>query len=244
MKRNILVQAIVSIMAVMVLVGCGNKDEVEYNDNTYEIKVSVADTIAPEITEKTDIKDVDRRTTIYPEDYAEANEKPEELNVTVPIIPEIQDADSAIVEEDAATTDKLANGNPYSGLTLDELGEIDLSNSSEEEIDQYLEACSEACAAAEQKRDDTGKQPWTGKPFEEMTQEELNEIDTRTLTKEDKDRWLKRYDETIIEKLAEFDKQNSDSNYITIITGPIEGELWEPTPYTPITIEPDGWLCY
>ena len=77
-----------------------------------------------------------------------------------------------------------------------------------------------------------------------MTQEELKEVDTEALTKEDRERWLKRYEDTIVEKLAELDEQNSNSGFITVITGPIEGELWEPTPYTPVTIEPDGWLCY
>ena len=47
---------------------------VTYNDNTYEIKVSVSDTTAPEIAVKPDIEGVDRGTTIHPADYVEVND--------------------------------------------------------------------------------------------------------------------------------------------------------------------------
>ena len=47
---------------------------VTYNDNTYEIKVSVSDTIVPEIVVKPDIEGVDRGTTIHPADYVEVND--------------------------------------------------------------------------------------------------------------------------------------------------------------------------
>ena len=253
---------------------------VTYNDSTYEIKVSVSDTTAPEISAKADITPVDRGTTIYPADYVEVNDlsevavyfvaedgdnesseipsdldndvteinytvvavdaesnRSEELSVTIPIIPEV-------IEEPETTEDAKSSSNPFSGMTYDELGAIDTTNFTDADWDNYITACQEAEAALAKNKPATEKQPWTGKPFEEMTQEELNAIDDETyynLPKEDQDRWLKRYNETIVEKLAEFDQQNQSSTGTPVPTGEEQWEI-EGEPIGPIT--PDGWLCY
>ena len=154
-----------------------------------------------------------------------------ELSVTIPIIPEV-------IEEPETTEDAKSSSNPFSGMTYDELGAIDTTNFTDADWDNYITACQEAEAALAKNKPATEKQPWTGKPFEEMTQEELKAIDTETLTKEDKDRWIKRYDETIAEKMAEFDQQNQSSSENNIPTG----EVIVPTPSK--TIEADGWKCY
>ena len=249
---------------------------VTYNDSTYEIKVSVSDTTAPEISAKADITPVDRGTTIYPADYVEVNDLSEvavyfvaedgdnesleipsdldndvteinytvvavdaesncseELSVAIPIIPEV-------IEEPETTEDTKSSSNPFSGMTYDELGAIDTTNFTDADWNNYITACQEAEAALAKNKPATEKQPWTGKPFEEMTQEELKAIDTETLTKEDKDRWIKRYDETIAEKMAEFDQQNQSSTGTPVPTGE---EQWE-LDIEPKTITPDGWLCY
>ena len=155
-----------------------------------------------------------------------------------------QDADVKISEEPETpeepeqTEDTKSSSNPFSGMTYDELGAIDTTNFTDADWDNYITACQEAEAALAKNKPATEKQPWTGKPFEEMTQEELKAIDTETLTKEDKDRWVKRYDETIAEKMAEFDQQNQSSTGNNVPTG----EVIVPTPSK--TIEADGWLCY
>lgn len=286
---------------------------VTYNDSTYEIKVSVSDTTAPEISAKTDITPVDRGTTIYPADYVEVNDlsevavyfvaedgdnesleipsdldndvteinytvvavdaesnRSEELSVAIPIFtfkqgdnilePTVdmnstevdsnaQDADVKIseepetTEEPEQTEDAKSSSNPFSGMTYDELGAIDTTNFTDADWNNYLTACQEAEAALAKNKPATEKQPWTGKPFEEMTQEELNAIDDETyynLPKEDQDRWLKRYDETIVEKGAEFDKQNQSSTGTPVPTGEQHREI--EVEIGPIT--PDGWLCY
>ena len=253
---------------------------VTYNDSTYEIKVSVSDTTAPEISAKADITPVDRGTTIYPADYVEVNDlsevavyfvledgdnesseipsdldnnvteinytvvavdaesnRSEELSVAIPIIPEV-------IEEPETTEDAKSSSNPFSGMTYDELGAIDTTNFTDADWDNYITACQEAQEALDKNKPATEKQPWTGKPFEEMTQEELNAIDDETyynLPKEDQDRWLKRYNETIVEKLAEFDQQNQSSTGTPVPTGEEQWEI-EGEPIGPIT--PDGWLCY
>ena len=253
---------------------------VTYNDSTYEIKVSVSDTTAPEIYAKADITPVDRGTTIYPADYVEVNDlsevavyfvaedgdnesleipsdldndvteinytvvavdaesnRSEELSVAIPIIPEV-------IEEPETTEDAKSSSNPFSGMTYDELGAIDTTNFTDADWDNYITACQEAEAALAKNKPATEKQPWTGKPFEEMTQEELKAIDDETyynLPKEDQDRWLKRYDETIAEKMAEFDQQNQSSTGTPVPTGEEQWEI-EGEPIGPIT--PDGWLCY
>ena len=252
---------------------------VTYNDSTYEIKVSVSDTTAPEISAKADITPVDRGTTIYPADYVEVNDlsevavyfvledgdnesseipsdldndvteinytvvavdaesnRSEELSVTIPIIPEV-------IEEPETTEDAKSSSNPFSGMTYDELGAIDTTNFTDADWDNYITACQEAQEELDKNKPATEKQPWTGKPFEEMTQEELKAIDDETyynLPKEDQDRWLKRYNETIVEKLAEFDQQNQSSTGAPVPTGE---EQWE-LDIEPKTITPDGWLCY
>ena len=160
--------------------------------------------------------------------------------------PNAQDADVKISEEPEtpeepeSTEDAKSSSNPFSGMTYDELGAIDTTNFTDADWDNYITACQEAEAALAKNKPATEKQPWTGKPFEEMTQEELNAIDTKTLTKEDKDRWVKRYDETIAEKMAEFDQQNQSSTGTPVPTGE---EQWE-LDIEPKTITPDGWLCY
>ena len=255
---------------------------VTYNDSTYEIKVSVSDTTAPEISAKADITPVDRGTTIYPADYVEVNDlsevavyfvaedgdnesleipsdldndvteinytvvavdaesnRSEELSVTIPIIPEV-------IEEPETTEDTKSSSNPFSGMTYDELGAIDTTNFTDADWDNYITACQEAEAALAKNKPATEKQPWTGKPFEEMTQEELKAIDDETyynLPKEDQDRWLKRYNETIVEKGAEFDQQNQNSGN-TSTTAPADCYTPECTAYTSKPIEADGWLCY
>lgn len=255
---------------------------VTYNDNTYEIKVSVSDTTAPKISAKTDITPVDRGTTIYPADYVEVNDlsevavyfvvedgdnesleipsdldndvteinytvvavdaesnRSEELSVAIPIIPEV-------IEEPETTEDTKSSSNPFSGMTYDELGAIDTTNFTDADWNNYLTACQEAQAELDKNKPATEKQPWTGKPFEEMTQEELNAIDDETyynLPKEDQDRWLKRYDETIVEKLAEFDQQNQNSGNTTTPAQSGDDAKWANPPEKK-PIEPDGWLCY
>lgn len=230
MKRNILVQAIVSIMAVMVLMGCGSKVE--------------EDTVAKlSIDAETNSKS--EETVHFVAAVNAVSNHSDELTTSVSIISEQQDVDTdSATEETTTTEDTKLSDNPFSGMTYDELGALDTSDFSDEEMDNYIKACQEAQAELDKNKPAVEKQTWTGKPFEEMTQEELKEVDTEALTKEDRERWLKRYEDTIVEKLAELDEQNSNSGFITVITGPIEGELWEPTPYTPVTIEPDGWLCY
>lgn len=252
---------------------------VTYNDSTYEIKVSVSDTTAPEISAKADITPVDRGTTIYPADYVEVNDlsevavyfvaedgdnesleipsdldndvteinytvvavdaesnRSEELSVAIPIIPEV-------IEEPETTEDAKSSSNPFSGMTYDELGAIDTTNFTDADWDNYITACQEAQEALDKNKPATEKQPWTGKPFEEMTQEELKAIDTETLTKEDKDRWINRYDETIVEKLAEFDQQNQSSTGTPVPTGE---EQWELDVDRNLTFQEggDGWKCY
>lgn len=253
---------------------------VTYNDSTYEIKISVSDTTAPEISAKADITPVDIGTTIYPADYVEVNDlsevavyfvledgdnesseipsdldnnvteinytvvavdaesnRSEELSVAIPIIPEV-------IEEPETTEDAKSSSNPFSGMTYDELGAIDTTNFTDADWDNYITACQEAQEALDKNKPATEKQPWTGKPFEEMTQEELKAIDDETyynLPKEDQDSWLKRYNETIVEKLAEFDQQNQSSTGTPVPTGEEQWEI-EGEPIGPIT--PDGWLCY
>ena len=70
---------------------------VTYNDNTYEIKVSVSDTIVPEIVVKPDIEGVDRGTTIYPADYVEVNDLSE---VAVYFVAEDGDNESLEIPSD------------------------------------------------------------------------------------------------------------------------------------------------
>lgn len=70
---------------------------VTYNDNTYEIQVSVSDTTAPEITTKPDITPVDRGTTIYPADYVEVNDLSE---VAVYFVAEDGDNESLEIPSD------------------------------------------------------------------------------------------------------------------------------------------------
>ena len=256
---------------------------VTYNDSTYEIKVSVSDTTAPEISAKADITPVDRGTTIYPADYVEVNDlsevavyfvvedgdnesleipsdldndvteinytvvavdaesnRSEELSVAIPIIPEV-------IEEPETTEDAKSSSNPFSGMTYDELGAIDTTNFTDADWNNYITACQEAQAALAKNKPATEKQPWTGKPFEEMTQEELKAIDDETyynLPKEDQDRWLKRYNETIVEKLAEFDQQNQSSTGTPVPTGE---EQWEiEVDHSNLTFQEggDGWLGY
>lgn len=167
---------------------------------------------------------------------AESN-RSEELSVAIPIIPEV-------IEEPETTEDAKSSSNPFSGMTYDELGAIDTTNFTDADWDNYITACQEAQEALDKNKPATEKQPWTGKPFEEMTQEELKAIDDETyynLPKEDQDRWLKRYNETIVEKLAEFDQQNQSSTGTPVPTGEEQWEI-EGEPIGPIT--PDGWLCY
>lgn len=170
---------------------------------------------------------------------AESN-RSEELSVTIPIIPEVIE-EPETPEEPEQTEDTKSSNNPFSGMTYDELGAIDTTNFTDADWNNYIEACQEAEAALAKNKPATEKQPWTGKPFEEMTQEELKAIDDETyynLPKEDQDRWLKRYNETIVEKGAEFDQQNQSSTENNIPTG----EVIVPTPSK--TIEADGWKCY
>ena len=255
---------------------------VTYNDNTYEIKVSVSDTTAPKISAKTDITPVDRGTTIYPADYVEVNDLSEVAvyfvvedgdnesleipsdfhndvtdihytvvaldaestrsgasSVTIPIIPEV-------IEEPETTEDTKSSSNPFSGMTYDELGAIDTTNFTDVDWNNYIAACQEAQEALDKNKPATEKQPWTGKPFEEMTQEELKAIDDETyynLPKEDQDRWLKRYDETIAEKMAEFDQQNQNSGNTTTPAPSGDDAKWANPPEKK-PIEADGWLCY
>lgn len=258
---------------------------VTYNDNTYEIKVSVSDTIVPEIVVKPDIEGVDRGTTIHPADYVEVNDlsevevyfvaedgdvssleipsdlddsvteinytvvavdasgnRSEELIVTVDmnstdIDPAAQDADSTFIESASTseeTKEETNSENPFMGMTREELEKVDCSNFSDKELDDYLEAYQ----STEPKH---GTKPWTGKPFEEMTQDELNEIDDETwdsLTKEDQQRWLDRYDETIAEKAAAETQQNQNSDN----TAPAE-EHWE-VEIELGPIEPSDIKCY
>lgn len=261
---------------------------VTYNDSTYEIKVSVSDTTAPEISAKTDITPVDRGTTIYPADYVEVNDlsevavyfvaedgdnesleipsdldndvteinytvvavdaesnRSEELSVTIPIIPEVIE-EPETPEEPEPTEDAKSSSNPFSGMTYDELGAIDTTNFTDADWNNYITACQEAEAALAKNKPATEKQPWTGKPFEEMTQEELKAIDDETyynLPKEDQDRWLKRYDETIAEKMAEFDQQNQNSGNTTTPAPSGDDAKWAnpPEKETPVA---DGWKCY
>lgn len=70
---------------------------VTYNDSTYEIKVSVSDTTAPEISAKADITPVDRGTTIYPADYVEVNDLSE---VAVYFVAEDGDNESLEIPSD------------------------------------------------------------------------------------------------------------------------------------------------
>lgn len=70
---------------------------VTYNDNIYEIKVSVSDTIAPEITVKPDIEGVDRGTTIYPANYVSVNDLSE---VSVYFVTEDGDNESLEIPSD------------------------------------------------------------------------------------------------------------------------------------------------
>lgn len=153
-----------------------------------------------------------------------------------------QDADIKISEEPETTEDAKSSSNPFSGMTYDELGAIDTTNFTDADWNNYLTACQEAQAELDKNKPATEKQPWTGKPFEEMTQEELNAIDDETyynLPKEDQDRWLKRYDETIAEKMAEFDQQNQSSTGTSVPTGDV---IVPTTPSkTPVA---DGWKCY
>ena len=72
-------------------------------------------------------------------------------------------------------------------MTYDEIAAIDTTNFTDADWNNYIAACQEAEAALAKNKPSTEKQPWTGNPFEEMTQEELKAIDTETLTKEDKD---------------------------------------------------------
>lgn len=156
-----------------------------------------------------------------------------------------QDADVKISEEPETTEDTKSSSNPFSGMTYDELGAIDTTNFTDADWDNYITACQEAQAELDKNKPATEKQPWTGKPFEEMTQEELKAIDDETyynLPKEDQDRWLKRYNETIVEKGAEFDQQNQNSGS-TGTTVPTGEEQWE-LDIEPKTITPDGWVCY
>ena len=154
-----------------------------------------------------------------------------------------QDADVKISEEPETTEDAKSSSNPFSGMTYDELGAIDTTNFTDADWNNYITACQEAEAALAKNKPATEKQPWTGKPFEEMTQEELKAIDTETLTKEDKDRWIKRYDETIVEKLAEFDQQNQNSGNTTTPAQSGDDAKWAnpPEKETPVA---DGWKCY
>lgn len=166
--------------------------------------------------------------------------------------PNAQDADVKISEEPETpeepepTEDAKSNSNPFSGMTYDELGAIDTTNFTDADWNNYITACQEAEAALAKNKPATEKQPWTGKPFEEMTQEELQAIDDETyynLPKEDQDRWLKRYNETIAEKGAELDKQNQNSGN-TSTTAPADCYTPECTAYTSATPVADGWICY
>lgn len=148
------------------------------------------------------------------------------------IDPDAQDANSS----EEAPKEETNSENPFMGMTREELEKIDVTNFSDKELNDYLEAYH----SAEPKH---GTKPWTGKPFEEMTQDELNEIDDETwdsLTKEDQQRWLDRYDETIAEKAAAETQQNNNSGNTT---APAE-EQWEIEGEPIGPIEPDGWLCY
>lgn len=150
------------------------------------------------------------------------------------IDPDAQDANSTFIES-ASTSEETNSENPFMGMTREELEKVDCSNFSDKELNDYLEAYQ----STEPKH---GTKPWTGKPFEEMTQDELNEIDSETLynlTDEDKQRWLDRYNETIAEKAAAETQQNNNSGNTT---APAE-EQWE-IEIEPKTITPDGWLCY
>ena len=207
---------------------------VTYNDNTYEIKVSVSDTIVPEIVVKPDIEGVDRGTTIHPADYVEVNDlsevevyfvaedgdvssleipsdlddsvteinytvvavdasgnRSEELIVTVDmnstdIDPAAQDANSS---EEAPSSEETkeetkSSDNPYMDMTLEELNNLDTSSFSKEENKLFVEAYLAKSAEVEP---EYGTQTWTGKPFEEMTLDELDAMDNATwnsLTKE------------------------------------------------------------
>ena len=166
---------------------------------------------------------------------AESN-RSEELSVAIPIIPKV-------IEEPETTEDAKSSSNPFSGMTYDELGAIDTTNFTDADWNNYIAACQEAQEAIDKNKPATEKQPWTGKPFEEMTQEELKAIDTETLTKEDKDRWIKRYDETIAEKMAEFDQQNQSSNNTTTPAPSGDDAKWANPPEKK-PIEADGWKCY
>ena len=251
---------------------------VTYNDSTYEIKVSVSDTTAPEISAKTDITPVDRGTTIYPADYVEVNDlsevavyfvaedgdnesleipsdldndvteinytvvavdaesnRSEELSVAIPIIPEV-------IEEPETTEDAKSSSNPFSGMTYDELAAIDTTNFTDADWNNYITACQEAEAALAKNKPATEKQPWTGKPFEEMTLDEISSVNARELSKEDREKWGKAYDK-LIEKAAESDKQNQNSgNTTTPATSGDDAKWANPPEKKPI--EPDGWLCY
>lgn len=153
------------------------------------------------------------------------------------IDPAAQDADSTFIESASTseeTKEETNSENPFMGMTREELEKVDCSNFSDKELDDYLEAYQ----STEPKH---GKISWTGKPFEEMTQDELNEIDSETLynlTDEDKQRWLDRYNETIAEKVAAETQQNQNSGN----TAPAE-EHWE-VEIELGPIEPSDIKCY
>lgn len=150
---------------------------------------------------------------------------------------------STTPEETESTEDTKSSNNPFSGMTYDELAAIDTTNFTDADWNNYIAACQEAEAALAKNKPATEKQSWTGKPFEEMTQEELNAIDIKSLTKEDKDRWLKRYDETIAEKTVAETQQNQNSGS-TSTTAPAGEEQWEieGEPIGPIA--PSDIKCY
>ena len=255
---------------------------VTYNDSTYEIKVSVSDTTAPEISAKTDITPVDRGTTIYPADYVEVNDlsevavyfvaedgdnesleipsdldndvteinytvvavdaesnRSEELSVTIPIIPEVIE-EPETPEEPEPTEDVKSSSNPFSGMTYDELAAIDITNFTDAELNNYITACQEAQEALDKNKPATEKQSWTGKPFEEMTLDEISSVNARELSKEDREKWGKAYDKLVAEKMAEFEQQNQSSTGTPVPTGE---EQWE-LDIEPKTIEPSDIKCY
>ena len=152
------------------------------------------------------------------------------------IDPDAQDANSS---EEAPSSEETNSENPFMGMTREELEKIDVTNFSDKELNDYLEAYQ----STEPKH---GTKPWTGKPFEEMTQDELNEIDDETwdsLTKEDQQRWLDRYDETIAEKAAAETQQNQNSGNTTTPAPSGDDAKWANPPEKKPLVA-DGWKCY
>ena len=208
---------------------------VTYNDSTYEIKVSVSDTTAPEISAKTDITPVDRGTTIYPADYVEVNDLSE---VAVYFVAEDGDNESLEIPSDldndvteinytVVAVDAESNRSEELSVTIPIIPEVIEEPTQPDEGNLQIDASGVDGTTEEDEYDET-RDNLNIKPTEETSTEKItlepDENGEITVTQEEADAIAKQLLEEIMKGAENTTPQYDYSNVPEGFT-PSTGEL-------------------